>query len=49
MEGFTTIVLLILAYNGLLLLSVGILGEYLMHVLNEAKKTPSFVIRKKDL
>lgn len=48
-EGFTTIVLLILAYNGLLLLSVGILGQYLMHVLNEAKKTPPFVIRKKDL
>ena len=47
-EGFTTIVLLILAYNGLILLSVGILGQYLMHVLNEAKKTPPFVIRKKD-
>lgn len=48
-EGFTTIVLLTLAYNGLILLSVGILGQYLMHVLNEAKKTPPFVIRKKDL
>ena len=48
-EGFTTIVLLILAYNGLILLSVGILGQYLMYVLNEAKKTPPFVIRKKDL
>lgn len=48
-EGFTTLVLLILAYNGLLLLSVGILGQYLMHVLNEAKKTPTFIIRKKDM
>lgn len=48
-EGFTTLVLLILAYNGLILLSVGILGQYLMHVLNEAKKTPPFVIRKKDM
>lgn len=46
-EGFTTLVLLILAYNGLILLSIGILGQYLMHVLNEAKKTPNFVVRKK--
>lgn len=48
-EGFTTLVLLVLAYNGLILLSVGILGQYLMHVLNEAKKTPNFIIRKKEL
>lgn len=48
-EGFTTLVLLVLAYNGLILLSVGILGQYLMHILNEAKKTPNFIIRKKEL
>lgn len=48
-EGFTTLVLLVLAYNGLILLSIGILGQYLMYVLNEAKKTPNFIIRKKEL
>lgn len=48
-EGFTTLVLLILAYNGLILLSIGILGQYLMHVLNEAKKTPNFIVRKKEM
>lgn len=48
-EGFTTLVLLLLSFNGLILLSMGILGQYLMHVLNEAKKTPTFVIRKKDM
>lgn len=46
-EGFTTLVLLTLAYNGLILLGIGILGEYLMHVLDEAKKMPHYVIRRK--
>lgn len=48
-EGFTTLVLLVLAYNGLLLLAIGIVGEYLMHTLDEAKKMPTYVIRRKDV
>ncbi len=48
-EGWTTLVLFILAYNGVILLSIGILGEYLMHVLNEAKKTPNYFERRKKL
>lgn len=48
-EGFTTLVLLILAYNGLILLAIGIVGEYLMHTLDEAKKMPNYVIRRKDV
>lgn len=48
-EGFTTLVLLILAYNGLILLAIGIVGEYLMHTLDEAKKMPTYVVRKKDV
>lgn len=48
-EGFTTIILLILGYNGLILLGIGVLGQYLMHVLNESKKMPNYVIRKKEL
>lgn len=47
-EGFTTTVLLILAYNGLILLGIGILGEYLMHVLDEAKKMPHYVVRRAE-
>lgn len=47
-EGFTTLVLLILAYNGLILLAIGIIGEYLMHILDEAKKMPHYVIRRSD-
>lgn len=48
-EGWTTLVLLILAYNGLTLLAVGIIGDYLMRILDEAKKMPNYTIRKKDL
>lgn len=48
-KGFTTVVLLLLAYNGLILLSIGIIGQYLMHVLNEAKKMPNYVVRKEEL
>ena len=48
-QGFTTTVLLILGYNGLILLGIGIIGEYLMHVLDEAKKMPNYIVRKKEL
>lgn len=45
-EGWTTLVLMMLAYNGLILLSVGIIGAYLMHILDEAKKMPNYVERR---
>ena len=48
-EGWTTLVLFMLAYNGVILLSVGIIGEYLMHILDEAKKMPNYVERRKKL
>lgn len=47
-EGWTTLVLLILAYNGIILLAIGIIGQYLMNILNEAKKMPNYVIRKRS-
>ena len=47
--GWTSIILVLLASTGLTLLSVGILGDYMLHVLNEAKKMPQYTIRKKEL
>ena len=47
--GWTTLILVLLASSGLTLLSIGILGEYMMHVLEESKKNPHYVIRKKEL
>lgn len=48
-EGFTTLVMLILAFGGLILLSLGIIGMYLMNILDESKKMPNYVVRRKDL
>ena len=48
-EGWTTLVLLTLAYNGIILLAIGIILKYLMNILNEAKKMPNYVIRKKEI
>lgn len=33
---------------GLTLLSIGIIGIYLMNILNEAKKMPHYVIRQEE-
>ncbi len=48
-EGWTSTILILLASNGLLLLSIGIIGEYLMHILDETKKMPNYVERQKKL
>lgn len=48
-EGWTSTILITLACNGLLLLSVGIIGEYLMHILDEARKMPNYIERRKKL
>lgn len=48
-EGWTSLMLIILASNGLILFSVGIIGEYLMHILDEAKKMPNYIERRKKL
>lgn len=48
-EGWTSTILIILAGNGLILLAVGIIGEYLMHILDEARKMPNYIERQKKL
>ncbi|MBR4162290.1 MAG: glycosyltransferase family 2 protein [Solobacterium sp.] len=47
--GWTTLILVLLASSGLTLLSIGTLGEYLMHILEESKKNPHYVLRRKEL
>lgn len=48
-EGWTSTILIILASNGLMLLAIGIIGEYLMHILDEARKMPNYIERQKKL
>jgi polyisoprenyl-phosphate glycosyltransferase len=44
--GFTTIIIAILFFSGVQLLSVGILGEYLGRLYQEAKMRPSFIVKE---
>lgn len=48
-QGWTSLMLVLLAFFGITLLSIGIIGIYLMNILNESKKMPHYVIRQKDV
>lgn len=45
-EGWTTIVVLISSLGGLILLTLGIIGEYVWRILDEVKERPNYVIEK---
>ncbi len=44
--GWTTLILLILFFGGLTLFAIGIVGDYLMKILDETKKIPNYFVRK---
>lgn len=48
-SGWTTLVIIVLFMNGLLLFSVGIMGRYLMVNINETKKLPKYTIKEKNV
>ncbi len=48
-DGYTTIVILILLSSGIIMLSIGILGEYLWRALDAAKKSPPFIIDEEKM
>lgn len=45
-EGFTTVILLILIIGGVLMLSLGIIGHYLARIYEEVKGRPRYIISK---
>lgn len=45
-QGFPTLVVIILFLGGIQLLSIGILGEYLGRVFNESKNRPVYIVRE---
>lgn len=47
MEGFTTVILLLLFIGSLLMISLGILGLYMMKLYHEVKGRPRYLISKK--
>ena len=48
-KGFATIVILILLLGGLNLLFLGLIGEYLGRVYNEAKNRPIYIVGEEKL
>ena len=47
--GWTSLILVLLIFMGLTLLSIGTLGTYLINILDESKKRPQYILRKKEL
>lgn len=45
-EGFTTVILLILLIGGFLMLSLGIIGHYLARIYEEVKGRPRYIVRR---
>jgi polyisoprenyl-phosphate glycosyltransferase len=43
-EGFTTIILIVLIIGSILMIALGIIGEYIARIFEEVKKRPLFVI-----
>jgi dolichol-phosphate mannosyltransferase/undecaprenyl-phosphate 4-deoxy-4-formamido-L-arabinose transferase len=47
--GWTTIVLLLLFFFGVVLFSLGVVGEYLIRILRQVQHSPRSIIRKAEL
>lgn len=47
-QGWVSIVILISFFSGLILLSLGIIAEYIWRIYEEVKNRPGYIIRKKD-
>lgn len=45
-DGFTAIIFLIILFGGVQLISIGIIGEYLLRVFFQVKKRPLFIIKE---
>lgn len=45
-EGFTTVILLILIIGGMIMLSLGIIGHYIARIYEEVKGRPRYIISK---
>ena len=45
--GWTTVVLLLTFFSGVILLALGVIGEYLVRVLREVQRRPSWCIRQR--
>lgn len=47
LEGFTTVILLILLFSSVLMISIGIIGYYIARIYDEVKGRPKFIIDRR--
>jgi len=47
--GWITLVLLVLFFSGIIMFSLGIVGEYLLRITQEVYRAPQYLIRDKDV
>lgn len=45
-QGFPTLIIIILFLGGIQLLSIGIIGEYIGRIFNETKRRPAYIVRE---
>ncbi len=48
-EGFPTLVIIVLLLGGLQLLSLGIIGKYIAKIFLETKKRPNYIIKESNI
>ena len=48
-SGWTTVVILVALFSGMILLSLGIIGEYLVRILREVKSGPLYQVREIEI
>jgi dolichol-phosphate mannosyltransferase/undecaprenyl-phosphate 4-deoxy-4-formamido-L-arabinose transferase len=46
-EGWATITVVLLITSGLMLFSIGVIGEYLIRIINGVEKRPPYIIKQK--
>ena len=46
LPGWATLVTLMLFFNGMLMISIGILGEYIARIFDEVKQRPLYFIKE---
>lgn len=48
LDGFTTVILLLIFFSGMLMLSLGIIGHYLARIHDEIKQRPAYILLPDD-
>jgi glycosyltransferase involved in cell wall biosynthesis len=47
-EGFTTVILLLLIIGAVLMIALGIIGQYVARIFDEVKRRPRYLIREQS-